>query len=233
MYHPTNSYSRTVAATSPALTKRKYLHEEGANIIDSTVVIDEQKICSINDIGLLGQHNMENVCAAVTATWVFTHDAAAIAEAAKNFKGLEHRLELVRDVSGVKFYNDSFSSAPSASLAAMKSFAQPEIVIMGGYDKQGSFDDFAKEVKTLPNIKKILLMGQTRNIIAQSLEAAGVKQYEVLATGDFEKIVEQATGLAEPGDVVLLSPGCASFDMFKNFYERGEQYKAIVGNLHA
>jgi UDP-N-acetylmuramoylalanine--D-glutamate ligase len=233
VYHPTNSYSRTIAENSPALTKRKYLHEEGANIVNSTVVIDGQKICSINDIGLLGQHNVENVCAAVTAAWVFTHDVAAIAETVKNFKGLEHRLEFVRDVSGVKFYNDSFSSAPSASLAAMKSFAQPEIVIMGGYDKQGSFDDFAREMKTLPNMKRILLIGQTKNIIAQSLETAGVKQYETLETVDFEEIVERAADLAVSGDIVLLSPGCASFDMFKNFYERGEQYKAIVEKLHA
>ncbi len=232
IYHPDNSYSQAIADASPAINKKKYLTSQGARIDNSTVVIDEQKICSINEIGLLGQHNFENICAAVTAAWEFTHDTAAIAETIKNFKGLEHRLEFVREVKGVDFYNDSFSSAPSASLAAMRSFLRPEIVILGGYDKEGSFDDLANEIKLLPNIKKLLLIGETRNKIAQALEAVDITGYETLETANFEEIIERAFGLSEPGDVVLLSPGCASFDMFKNFYERGAQFKKIVGEIH-
>ncbi len=232
IYHPDNFYSQAIADASPAMNKKKYLTSQGARIDNLTVVIDEQKICSISEIGLLGQHNLENICAAVTAVWEFTRDAAAIAEIIKNFKGLEHRLEFVREVKGVGFYNDSFSSAPSASLAAMRSFVRPEIVILGGYDKQGSFDDLANEIKLLPNIKRLLLIGETRNRIAQALEAAGFASYEMLGTANFNEIIKRAFDLAEPGDVVLLSPGCASFDMFKNFYERGAQFKKIVGEIH-
>lgn len=232
IYHPDNSYSQAIADASPAINKKKYLTSQGARIDNSRVVIDEQKICSINEIGLLGQHNLENICAAVTAAWEFSRDAAAIAETIKNFKGLEHRLEFVREIKEVDFYNDSFSSAPSASLAAMRSFIRPEVVILGGYDKESSFDDLANEIKLLPNIKKLLLIGETRNKIAQALEAAGAASYEMLETANFEEIIKRAFSVAEPGDVVLLSPGCASFDMFKNFYERGAQFKKIVGEIH-
>ena len=227
MYHPTNQQSGLVAELSPA-TKKKYLTPEGAFIDQLTVVIDEQIICSVDDIALVGEHNLENVCAAVTAAWQFTKDTAAISQAVKNFKGLEHRLEFVRQVGGVSFYNDSFSSMPGAALAAMKAFDQPEIVIMGGYDKHASFDELAREMSSISNIKKILLIGQTKELIAESLRKSHIKQFEVLTTTNFKEIIELAFNVATEGDVVLLTPACSSFDMFKSFYDRGTQFKEIV-----
>lgn len=232
VYHPTNPYSQAIADSSSATNKKRYLTPEGARITSETVVIDEQYICSINEVGLIGQHNLENICAAITAAWRFTKDVPAIREAVMNFKGLEHRLEFVREVHGISFYNDSFSSAPGATLAAMQSFMAPEIVIMGGYDKGGNFDAFAKDVANLANIKKILLIGHTKDLIAGSLNQAGISNFEVLSTTNFKEIIDQAYHQANAGDVVLLSPGCASFDMFKNFYERGEQFKQIVREMN-
>lgn len=231
VYHPTNTYSQMIAERSPAATKKKYLTSEGAYVVTGTVVIDEQIICSVKEVGLIGQHNLENICAAITATWRFVKDVDAIKQAVAKFKGLEHRLEFVRELNGIRFYNDSFSSVPGATLAAIKSFDAPEIIIMGGFDKQGSFEEFAKVAVRLTNIKKILLIGQTKDSIAESLKKAGMSNFEVMPSTDFKEVVEQAYNQAIPGDVVVLSPGCASFDMFKNFYERGEQYKQIVSDL--
>lgn len=231
VYHPTNPDSGAIAASSPAITKKRYFTAEGAQIVNKTVVIDEQNICSIDEISLLGEHNLENICAAVTAVWSFTQNVPAIAQAVKNFKGLEHRLEFVRELRGVKFYNDSFSSTPSATMAAIRSFEDPEIVIVGGYDKKADFTELATFVGGRNNIKKLLLIGQTRHSLADSFAKVNVHNYEVIESADFKAIISQAFAVANKGNVVLLSPGCASFDMFKNFYERGDQFKRMVNEL--
>lgn len=231
VYHPTNRFSAQIAEASPSINKKRYASSEAAHVDGDEIVMENKIICKKAEAGLLGDHNIENICAAITAVWHFTQNVGLISKAVKNFHGLEHRLEFVRTVKGVKFYNDSFSSAPGATVAAIKSFQQPEIVIMGGYDKHVSFDDFAGEIKSIPNIKKIVLIGQTKQQMATSFKKAGISQFETLETTNFKKIVNDVFVLAEAGDVVLLSPGCASFDMFDNFYERGNQFKEIVKNI--
>ncbi len=229
-YHPTNQFAAQIAATSSA-RKHHYMTSESAHIKDGEIVIEGQKICSVAQVGLLGEHNLENICAAISAAWEFTQDVEAIAKAIRSFKGLPNRLEFVRDLDGVKYYNDSFSSAPSAAEAAIKSFSQPEILICGGYDKGINYTHLAKAISEQKNIKKVVLIGQTKDKIADELKKVNFANFDILQTQDFKSIVEHASNLAESGDVVILSPGCASFDMFKDFYERGEQFKQIVCEL--
>lgn len=195
------------------------------------IIVDGQPICKTAEVGLIGTHNLENICAAITAVWRYAQDIAAIKKAVTNFKGLPHRLELVRELHGVKYYNDSFSSAAGATIAAIKSFAEPVVLIAGGYEKGADFKPLAKVLQQSPHVKKILLIGTTGPRIAEELAKAELSNFEVIADKDFQLIIKRAQTLAETGDVVLLSPGSASYDMFKNFYERGEKFKSIVREL--
>ncbi len=230
IYHPTNSHSAEIANQSDG-NKQRYNTPEGAYVKGEYIMIADQTICSIKEVGLLGAHNLENITAAVTAAWHYTHDIAAIAKVITEFKGLPHHTELVRELDGVRYYDDSFSSAPAATVAAVKSFEAPEIVIVGGFEKNADFDDLVAAIKSQSNIKKLILMGETSPRIAKLLEENGEMRFEVDQTKDFKQIVARASELSEPGDVVLLSPGCASFDMFENFYKRGEIFQDLVNAL--
>lgn len=230
IYHPSNPKSLEIAQLSPG-NKQRYCTPEGAYVKDGNIIIADQTICSVGDVGLLGEHNLENICAAVTATWHYTQDIAAIAKTISEFEGLPHHTEKVRELDGVTYYDDSYSSAPAATIAAIKSFTSPELVIVGGSEKNANFDGLVEAVVEQKNIKKIILMGETAPSIAKLLEEAGETRFEVNQTKDFAQIISRARELAEPGDVVLLSPGCPSFDMFNNFTHRGEEFARIVGEL--
>lgn len=230
IYHPSNSYTAEIAAKSVA-QKKRYQTPEGAYVSGGSILIDGNTICSSGEVGLIGPHNLDNICAAITAAWNYTQDLAAIKNAVIKFGGLEHRLEFVRELHGVKYFNDSFSSSPGATIAAIKSFSEPEVLICGGYDKQVDFNDLALAILEQKNIKKVVLIGQTKHHIADSLKSVGFSKFEITDSVDFRTIIKRAQALSESGEVVLLSPGCASFDMFKNFYSRGEQFKEYVGEL--
>ena len=180
-----------------------------------------------------GAHNIENAAAAVAATSDYCNDEQVIRAGLHSFTGLPHRIKFIREVNGVSYYDDSYSSAPAASIAALKSFAAPKILLLGGYEKHADFNDLATFIATDENVKKVILMGQTKMRIAKCLAENGVPEsrYEISKTVDFAQIIERASELAGVGDVVLLSPGSASFDMFKNFTDRGEQFISIVNGL--
>ncbi len=230
IYHPTNSYSAEIANMSEG-NKQRYSTPEGAYIKGDDIMIADQTICSVSEVGLLGAHNLENITAAVTAVWHYTHDIAAIAKVITDFKGLPHHTEFVRELDGVKYYDDSFSSAPAATVAAIKSFEAPEIVIVGGSEKNADFDNLIETITQQRNIKKIIFIGETAEKLSQLCESAGEKRYEIDSSKDFGKIIRRAKELTESGDIVLLSPGCPSFDMFNNFTQRGEEFARIVGEL--
>jgi UDP-N-acetylmuramoylalanine--D-glutamate ligase len=148
---------------------------------------------------------------------------------ATTFGGLEHRLELVRELDGVKYYNDSFGTTPETAMVAIKAFKEPKIVILGGSDKGSSYDELA-EVVAGSGVKKTLLIGKMASNIRQVLDKAGFSDY--IDGGDsIEEIVENARANSEAGDVILFSPACASFDMFKNYEDRGNKFKAAVQAL--
>ncbi len=214
----------------PRGRSKKYMTPEGAYLEDESIMIDGQTIIKATDVGLRGKHNLENVCAAITSAWEFTQNVEAIARAVSQFQGLEHRLEPVGDVGGVEYFNDSFSVVPVAAEAAVQSFTQPITLIVGGYDRGVSFEPLAKTISN-STVARVLVVGAVKDKLSQALTEAGVENTETLDTTEISDIVKHAQEISEPGSVVLLSPGCASFDMFANYKERGNKFKEAVHNL--
>lgn len=234
VYHPTNTYSYQIAtAHSEGKALRYAIPDDGGVYVhDHRFMIGEQEICSIDALQLIGQHNVENACAALTVAKLWNLDNQDIETGLQNFKGLPHRLEYLRDVNGVGYYNDSFSSAPSASIAAIKAFDQPEIVILGGIEKGSDYSELIDTIHHQTNIKEIVLIGTVRHKLAQLLGEAQVSaKVTILDAQTMPEIVSYVSQSAASGDVVLLSPGCASFDMFKDFYDRGDQFRESVAEL--
>ncbi len=183
-----------------------------------------------NDIAILGDHNVENYLAAITAVWGYV-GMDAIKKVAKEFMGVEHRIEFVREVNGVKYYNDSIASSPTRTIAGLKAFGQKVWLIAGGYDKHIPYEPMVPYV--LEKVEKLLLCGDT----AQKIEDAvkNDKNYngtpEIIRVKDIAEAVELANKNAKSGDIVTLSPASASFDSFPNFVARGNYFKELVNKL--
>ncbi len=186
----------------------------------------------ITNIQLPGRHNLENICAASAVATILNVDFESLKTAVENFKGLEHRLEFIGDKNGIKYYNDSFSTIPETTIAAINAFEEPEIVILGGSSKNSDFTNLGQEINHKKNIKAIILIGAESGRIKQSIEQAGGysgKYFE--GAKNMEEIFLQIWPIAAVGDVVLLSPACASFGMFKNYKDRGQQFKLQFSKL--
>jgi UDP-N-acetylmuramoylalanine--D-glutamate ligase len=180
---------------------------------------------------MLGEHNWQNACAAITAAWQVTKDVAAMHQVLTTFTGLEHRLEFVRTVDDVAYYDDSFGTMPEAAEVAIQAFTQPKVVILGGSDKGASFDGLAAQIKQA-QVRHVVLIGVTAAIIQAALEKVGFTDFSEGGT-TMRSIVAEARKYAQPGDVVLLAPACASFGLFRDYKDRGEQFKAAVQALPA
>lgn len=228
IYYAKNEFSRDIASVSTG-RKIPYYQTPGAIIENDDVVIDGQSICSVDEIKLLGKHNWQNVCAATTAFWQIDQNIEAIRSVLTSFSGMEHRLELVRELHGVKYYDDSFGTTPETAIVAIEAFTQPKVVILGGSEKGASFKELAATVKRSA-VKKAILIGVTAPKIQAELESIGFSDY-VMGSDKMPEIVEQASKLADSGDIVLLSTGCASFGLFKNYKDRAEQYVKAVQAL--
>jgi len=152
-----------------------------------------------------------------------------IVKVLKTFKGLEHRLELVRELNGVKYYDDSFSTIPETAIAAIQSFKNSEILILGGSSKGSDFGELGRVISNAKNIKAIIGIGIEWPKIKSEIRNQKLKIIE--GCRNMKEIVRKAYQLAKPGDIVLLSPACASFGMFKNYKDRGDQFKKEVNNL--
>ncbi len=207
---------------------------DGCFISDNkiTVQIKEQSydLISTKEILLPGKHNLENVCAATMAATLFGVWKENIISVLKTFKGLEHRLELVRTVKGVRYYDDSFSTTPETAIAAIEAFKEPEILILGGSSKNSDFTELGKVISSKKNIKAIIGIGKEWPKIRSKINKKS-KILFVEGAENMNKIVLAASKIAKEGDVVLLTPACASFDMFKNYKDRGEQFKKEVNLL--
>lgn len=214
----------------------------GKTKLDDGIIIDEnvikecndrvrRHIINIKDINLRGRHNYENICAAISATKTLT-DVDTQIKAIKEFTGVEHRIEFVREIEGVKWYNDSIGTSPTRTMAGLNSFDEKIVLIAGGYDKHLDYEPLAKPI--LDNVKALVLMGQTAGKIFDVVKAEGEKQGKQIDTYMCETLkdsVKMAKKIAENGEVVLFSPASASFDMFKNFEERGLKFKEIVNEI--
>jgi UDP-N-acetylmuramoylalanine--D-glutamate ligase len=241
IFNRLSDFSGEVAEVSPAL-KISYevppLHKEpeeknGAYVLGDDIYMDDERVCGVSEVNLLGRHNLENVCAAIAATWeLIDHNPKAVSKALSTFVGLPHRLEFVRELDGIKYYNDSFAATPQASVAAMHAIPGPKVVIAGGYDRGLDLSVFA-EGATSPDaqVQHMLLIGQTAPKIAEALTKANFSAFTILGATDMKTIINTARETASSGQAVVLSPGCASFDMFKNFEDRGLQFKAGVDAL--
>lgn len=223
-----NELSRTIASSGNAV-QIPYYAKPGAIVNDGTIIIGDTAICRTDELKLLGAHNWQNVCAAVTAAWQVTHDVKAMQHVLTSFSGLEHRLEFVRDFSGIKFYNDSFGTTPETAAVAIESFTEPKVVILGGSDKGADFAVLADTI-TRSNVRQAVVIGDTGPKIIAALEAAGFTDISLGGTS-MESAIATCLRHAKAGDVVLLSTGCASFGMFKDYKDRGNQFKQLVAAL--
>lgn len=217
------------------VTRERETAEQGTFIKDNAIWMKMQgtewKIIDFDQIGLPGKHNIENAAAAAMAATLAGAAKSDIVHVLRTFQGLEHRLHLVRDVSGVQYYDDSFSTTPETAIAAIEAFTQPEILILGGSGKKSDFSELGAVIAKADNIKAIIGIGEEWERIKGSIH--GLPEHVLLLEGaaDMATVVQAAAKIASPGDIVLLSPACASFDMFKNYKERGNLFKEEVDKL--
>lgn len=204
---------------------------DGSYLKDDIIYLKEEKVCDKDDLLIKGIHNVENYLAAFIAT----KDEVKIEnmkKVAQTFTGVEHRCELVREVDGVKYYNDSIASTPTRTLAGLRAFNERVILIAGGYDKNIPFESLAYE--GYPYIKTLILFGKTKDkikIAFDNLQKEKGINIDIKIVCSLEDAVTVSRNIAVPGDIVTLSPACASFDMFPNFMVRGNEFKEKVNLL--
>ena len=206
------------------LDKGVYLDE------DDNIVIDiDGKITLLNkkELSLPGPHNLENCMAAIAMSYVCNVDIETLRHVLKTFKAVEHRLEYVKTLNDVMFVNDSKGTNPDSTIKAVQSYDSPIILIAGGYNKDSDFNELLDIAKQ--NVKALVLMGETASIIEECAKEKGYKT--ILRVNNMKEAVEVSYDIATKGDVVLLSPACASWDMYKSFEVRGMDFKDNVNNL--
>ena len=197
--------------------------------LDNKIYKDDKVIIDGKDIHIRGVHNYENICTCLSATYDLIDMDKAI-KAIKEFSGVEHRLEFVREINNVKWYNDSVSSSPTRTIAGLNSYEENIVLIAGGYDKNLDYTPIARPI--LDKVSKLILFGATSdkiyNAVIKEKQDEDIKIYREKTLKD---VVDKAYEVAIPGEIVLFSPASASFDMFKNFADRGIQFKDLVNKL--
>lgn len=204
--------------------------EDGAFVRDGVIWLQnghETAVCPLTDIQLRGQHNVLNVLAAVTLADSVGIPAEAMRQAIRTFRGVEHRLELVREIRGVRYINDSIATAPERAVAALAAFDEPLVLLAGGRDKDMQWDEWTNQVTQ--RVKHVVLFGDLAEMLEARLAAAGCNR--MTRVDGLETAVTTAATIATPGDIVLLSPGGTSFDAFNDFVERGECFRDWVNHL--
>ena len=187
-------------------------------------------VCPLDSLKLPGPHNQANLLAAVTVACLGGIPTPVIRSTVEAFRGVEHRLEEVGVVDGIGYYNDSACTTPDSTVTALQAFEKPVVLIAGGYDKGMAFDGMAEE--TVRRTRAVVLIGVTAGAIETAIRGNRATDAPVIARAEtLDDAVRQSAGLARAGDVVVLSPGCASYDMFTNFEERGQRFKAAVAAL--
>jgi len=196
----------------------------------------DREICKADDVRLLGRHNLLNILAASVLANLVGVPLEAIQEVATTFTGVEHRLEFVREIDGVRWYDDSIATAPERSIAALRSFEEPIVLLAGGRDKDLPWDAFAEE--TVRKVRWLVTFGEAGPMIAEKVEEVGAGRRSekerlegVVTVSDLAEAVEEAAYRVRAGDVVLLSPGGTSFDAFQDFAARGRRFQELVRRL--
>ena len=224
-----------VKGRSLAFSLRELGDEEGAFVASDQVWFRESgrdvSICPLSVISLRGRHNLENVLAACAIAVGAGFPVEAMKEGLRGFIGIEHRLEFVRRIKGVDWYNDSIATSPQRAIAAMKSFDEPIVLLAGGRDKDLPWEEFARFVTD--KVDHLILFGEARELIESTVRAAGVidKPYSIQGVETLGQAVELASEIVEEGDVVLLAPGGTSFDQYIDFEQRGDEFRSLVENI--
>ena len=248
IYHPTNKYAQKVAATpldelldtgddhGDALNfAQRYAipDDDQVYVQDGYFCVQNRQICSTNHLLLPGVHNLENACAAMSAVTELpiTVTDEQYAAGLESFTGLPHRLKLIAEKNGVKYYDDSISTTPGSAIAALKAFTEPKVLILGGSDKGADYTELAQEIAR-QQMRAVIVNGANASEIIEILHKNEVScQVVQLEMASMLAVVKTAASQAQPGDVVILSPAAASFDMFKSYNDRGEQFVAAVEKL--
>lgn len=210
-------------STKKEVKKGAFIKDDSIYYSDSSV----QKIIELKDVKLIGYHNYQNVLFCVSLAKLIGIDNENIKKTLMSFSGVEHRLEFVREIQGVKYYNDSKGTNVDASVKAIDSFDNNIIILAGGYDKKVSLDNFFIAGKN--KFKAIILMGQTRELFKEKALQYGFKN--IFLVDNMKQAVEKANELSEKNDTVLLSPASASWGMYNNYEERGNEFKELVNKL--
>lgn len=176
---------------------------------------------------LMGEHNQENVAAAIEVAKIIGVKDEIVKKAVANFQGLPHRIDLVRELKNIKYYDDSYATTPEATITALKSFNQPVIILLGGADKAADFKELAREVKKRCKFV-VLLNGQATPRVKEELEKSGFSEDKMKLVNNLEEALAAARQQASSGEIILLSTACASFGMFNNYKERGDLFKKEV-----
>lgn len=205
--------------------------ENGAFVLDGKIVFAEDgnrtEILQASELIIPGKHNLGNALAATALACLYGIGGEVVAKTLREFKGVEHRIEFVREVNEVVFINDSKGTNPDASIKAIQAMDRPTVLILGGYDKQSDFTDLFNAFTE--NVKAVIVLGATAGKIIDAAQTVGFENY-IRAQG-FEDAVLKAYSVANRGWTVLLSPACASWDMFEDFEKRGKEFKRIVKGL--
>lgn len=199
--------------------------------IVSNIIQKDQNVVDLKSIKLPGRHNLQNICAAIAVAKVLKISDKIIQKAVCTFPGLPNRLELIAKINGVSYYNDSFSTTPETSIAAIEAFANPKVVILGGSSKKADFSELAKSIADSTSIRAIVLIGYETKKIKAALSKYKIKFPISEGARNMQQIISQTLKFSKAGDIVLLSPACASFDMFKNYQDRADQFKEEVLKL--
>lgn len=231
--HPTNPDSARVAnewrddCQTPADTYGTDANDN-AYAKDGMFYVAHEPLCATSALRLPGAHNIENACAAISAAWGFDGvDKIAVETGLASFDGLPHRLKFVREVGGVRYYDDSIATTPGSAIAALRAFDSPKIIILGGSDKGADYQeivDVCREVGA-----RVIAIGQTGEKIAELCHASGVDV--IRETGLMQEVIAVVACEAQAGDVVILSPASASFDQYKSYSDRGDKFAAAVEEL--
>lgn len=210
---------------------RQHKLEQGIFVENGNIILKlgetTVKVCGTKDVFIKGAHNLENALAAAAAAAVMGVPAEVIGRTLRDFQGVAHRLELVAEINGVKYINDSKGTNPDASIKALEAYDEPIVLLAGGRNKGSDFTEFAHKVRE--KVLKLVILGECKAEIKDAVSKTGFTS--IYEAEDFDDAVKIAARVAEAGQIVLLSPACASWDMFKNFEERGERFKEVVSSL--
>ncbi len=209
------------------------IEEESVFVEGDTIMAFGKHVCNTSDVALLGHHNLENVCAAIAATWDLVQgNTQIIKKVLQNFAGLPHRIEILGQKHDVWYINDSFAANPTATIAAIDAIDKHKVLIIGGFDRDLNLDELTQKIiQRSKDIRKVVLIGASSERVSEHLTTNKFTNFVISKAETMSEVVKEATAHAQKNDAVLLSPGFPSFDMFKNFEDRGLQFKECVKNL--